>query len=173
VAVDLASMCRALILTALLLAGCASKHESVWEKTGLIGELGQPRLAELLAYLAENGIPAADDATVFEFTHWVMYAEHEWHDRADKPRYEGADFHHGENRVIVAISPVGSAYEGPDEYLLVPSDEGKAATLLPRGRRWSASFNLKHSDDGLRELLTQRLGEFVTRVPAPPGTRPR
>ena len=167
-------MWRSLLLISLCLAGCSSK-ESAWEKSGLIGDLGQPRLSELLAYLAAQGFPAAADATVFEFTHWVMYAEEDWHDRADKPRYEGADFFHGENRIIVAISPVRSAYAGPDDYLVVPADEGKAATLLPRGRRWSVSFNLKKPDDDLRDRLTGRLAEFVraTPAPAPPGTRPR
>lgn len=147
--------------------GCTTQEQSFWEKAGILGELGQPRLHEVLDHLQRTGIEKADEATVFEFSFWGMYGDVTWEDESRKPRFEGATIRYRQVPVIVAVSVVRPGdWPEPDELKVIrthgkKSAEPNGATILVKGKRWSVGFTMQQSDEQLANELTDRLAAFV------------
>jgi hypothetical protein len=163
-----------------LVGGCESdgSRPSFWERRGLIGELGQPRLIQILEHLERNGFPKATKATIYQVSHWAMYREGSWDDEPLKPRFEVAEIEHEGERMIVttAVVPVWHSEKGETEKI-VPSfsqetGEQNGAGVVANGRRWMIGFTLAKPDAKRVERVTALLVEFTrTHVGAGPTTR--
>jgi len=116
--------------------GCAHHSPQAMAYTGLPVDRAQPRLRELLNFLANHGVEEAGDATVFELSHWLMYARSEWDEEPRKPRYEGAMLSYDGVRVIFAVSPLKHSLDNGEALTIVPSaekgkTEARGATVIP------------------------------------------
>jgi hypothetical protein len=159
----------ALFIALALLSGCAHKRPlaAATQPDLLPPGMAQPRLREVLAYMARRGIENADKADVFEFAFWPMYEELTWDDNFRKPRFEGAMIKYADTRITVAVSPVKAYHTGgevPEKVILTYAKKGKepnGASVILEGHAWTVGFTMAKPDAKVREQLTQIIRDFV------------
>ncbi|HEX2973950.1 MAG TPA: hypothetical protein VHP11_16580 [Tepidisphaeraceae bacterium] len=161
---------RILTLTLLLLAGgCASSPQrpSTTQPYMLPKDVAQPRLREVLAYLAEHGFDQADNVYLFQFSVWVMYDQLAWEDFLRKPRFESATFDHDDTRITIGVSPVKAYHSNgaePEKLIPInPEDPAKphGLSIVLEGRRWSLKYTLDHDNAALAQRLTELLQTYA------------
>ncbi len=160
---------------ALLLAGCA--HNPTRHVT-LPPDVAQPRLRELLDYLADHQFQHARQATVFDFSAWPMYDAPEWDDYDRKPRFEAASFLHHDNRIDVSVSPAKPFAPDDDVFekvvLTYPRqhNDPNGASVTLHGRKWSLAFKLHQPDAQLVTRLADLLRDFARQYARQLTTQP-
>ncbi|HEX2972056.1 MAG TPA: hypothetical protein VHP11_06970 [Tepidisphaeraceae bacterium] len=161
---------RILSLALLLLAaGCASSphRPPTTQPYALPKDVAQPRLREVLAYLAEHGFDQADNVYLFQFSVWVMYDQLTWEDFLRKPRFESATFDHDGARITVGVSPIKAYHSaGQEPQRLIPIDPEDPAkphgvSIVLEGRRWSVKYTLDGGNPALAQQLTDLLQDYA------------
>jgi hypothetical protein len=153
----------------MLVSGCSHKRPpaAATQPDLLPPGVAQPRLREVLAYMAHRGIEKADEADVFEFSFWLMYDEASWDDNRRKPRFEGAVIKYADMRITVAVSPVKPYHAGgevPEKVVLTYAKKAKepnGASVILEGRAWTVGFTMAQPDAKVREQLTEIIREFM------------
>ena len=154
------------LLCAVVLGGCASNSKQRAQGS-LPEEVAQPRLREVLAYLAEHGFEQAKHAAVFDFTAWPMYEEYNWEDYPRKPRFEAASFVYDGKQIDLSVSPVKAFHSDGKVFqkvvLTYPKDikEPNGAGVVLEGRTWTVAYKLEEPNAKLQERLTELVRDFL------------
>jgi hypothetical protein len=156
------------VLTCLLLAcGCATSPKSGSQPCILPNEVAQPRLREVMDYLADNGFEEARNVYYFDFSAWPMYDRVCWENMLRKPRFEAATFDHDGARITIGVSPVKAYHsDGKEPEKLIPinpEDPAKphGVSVVLDGRRWSVKYTLSGGTPELEKRLTELLQTYA------------
>lgn len=144
-------------------------------------EVVQPRLREVMEYLADNGFEEAVNVSYFDFSAWPMYDKLCWENLLRKPRFEAATFDHDGARITVGVSPVKAYHsDGKEPEKLIPINpenpaEPHGVSIVLEGRRWSVKYTLSGGtpelESRLSELLQTYARDFARQVDADESLR--